>query len=466
MTAGEAVTWVAASAPTVHEVIARAIPLNPGKLGLHDVALHLWMRLFGDGVIAQRTLSAVLGVLSILFTFSVVRELLVPAVASGRRPDWWREWIAAVAALLVALNPPLIHHSREARMYTMLVAVILAQVWFFLRAIRVGGWSNYAGVVVFSALGIAAHFTAGSVMLAEVLWLVPGWLREGLPAGGVLRLRGAVKPLAAVAAAGIMVVLILRVPLYLAFRFFREKGFRWVRQPPLLAPIEFLIMGLGDATNGPVTTHHRISYAFVVMLALAVWGAISGWRFAKGAVTFALLWIFVPTLLPQMLSYLISPFFLLEYALSSFIPFLILAALGMREIGTWRSYAVLALALAFSVAPVRQYRGRQSPTQWRAATELASASLHPGETAMLDPDWTIEVIHYYTRNEPQTPIESAPYRLTALQPPFPNVLIITDYAAEHDPVGRRLLSMNAELLQKFEGVSVFRLSPQLIAPAH
>ena len=49
--------------------------------------------------------------------------------------------------------------------------------------------------------------------------------------------------------------------------------------------------------------------AFILMTALAIWGAISGWRVAKEAVTFALLWIFVPLLLLQIVSYLATPLF-------------------------------------------------------------------------------------------------------------------------------------------------------------
>src|SRR5580658_6143850 len=55
---GEAVSWVAASAPSIREVLASAIVLNPGKLGVHDVALHLWMGAFGDGLTTMRAMSA------------------------------------------------------------------------------------------------------------------------------------------------------------------------------------------------------------------------------------------------------------------------------------------------------------------------------------------------------------------------------------------------------------------------
>ena len=464
MTAGEGVEWIAAAAPNIYGVLHLALPLNPGKLGLYDVMMHLWMEVFGDSLAALRALSAALGALSILLTFMVVLELLAPAVGDARkRQETDRDWIAATAALLVAFNVPLIHHSREARMYMVLVPVVLAQVWFFLRANRAGGWFNYAGVTAFSALGIAANFTAGSVMVAEVLWLAPRLLRGGLHPGSNPQARRALNLLAALAATGIFLAPILRLALHLAFGFFFAHGFRWVKPPDPLAPIELFIVGLGGVSNGPVSGYHRIGYAFILMTALAAWGAICGWRSTKGAVMFALLWTWVPPLLLQILSYLVSPFFLLEYALSSFVPFLILAALGMRELGAWPAYAALALSLVLGVAPIQASRARREPTQWREATELAAANLRPGEIAMVDPDWTVDVVLYYLRNDKRTWVESAPLRLSELQAPFPSVLIITDYGAEHDLVGMKLLSLAPDLLRKFAGVSVFRLSPQRVA---
>jgi hypothetical protein len=135
--AGEAISWAAASAPNIREVLASAIVLNPGKLGVHDVALHLWMGAFGDGLITMRALSAGLGVLSILLAFAVVHELMAPPLGEdATRFDERRDWIAATTALLVALNVPLIFYSRAARMYMVLVPAILAQVWFFCERIE------------------------------------------------------------------------------------------------------------------------------------------------------------------------------------------------------------------------------------------------------------------------------------------------------------------------------------------
>jgi len=392
----------------------------------------------------------------------VTREMLVLATddlaGKDRIPG---DWIAAVAALFAAMNVPLIHHSREARMYPVLIAALLAQVWFFLRAYRIGGWYNYLAITVLSVLAISAHFTGGSVMLAEAIWIAPGLLRAEFPRNPESERRRALKLLGSLAASGMLLVPVLRFPMLLARGFF-GGGYRWVHRPLALAPVEFFIAGLGDTPNGQLSFHHHIRLAFIAISALGVWGAIAGWRLSRSVVIFALLWIFVPILLPQILSYLIQPFFIIEYALSSFVPFLILAALGLYALKPQLRYGALGLVLLVLLFPIRAYR-RRSSEQWSAAIALATANLRPNEIGMIAPGWTIDVVDYYLRNDPHTRIEASPHRLSELRAPFPSVVIITDYGAGHDPTAMKVLSLNPELLGKFVDLSVYRLSPQAIA---
>ncbi|HVN27419.1 MAG TPA: glycosyltransferase family 39 protein [Candidatus Binataceae bacterium] len=458
MNGGEAVSWVAAAQPTVYEVIAHALPLNPGKLGAHDVALHLWMRVFGDRLTSIRALSAFCGLLSIVFIFLLVRELFA-SLDNGRIPTASRDWIAAITALLAALSPTLIHHSQEARMYALLVAAIVAQVWFFIRAVRIGGWLNYVALTAASLLAIAAHFTAGSVMIAEALWLAPDLVSNLRHGENPARIRTSLKVIGALVCAGLILLPILYVPIRFAAGFVSANGFRWVRPPVLLAPLEFFVLGAAGGANGPLSSYHPMSAAFIVMASLAVWGAIRGLRSAGGAVTFALLWMFVPTILPQILSYLVTPFFLFEYALPSYIPFLMLVALGIRELGAWRSYVALALVLAFAVAPIQLHRARTVHEQWQAASEFTAANLRPDQFAMVVPGWTADVMHYYLRNRPDVRVEGAPNHAAQIAPPFPNLLIVTSAVAVKDPIRIRLLAADPHLLRKYIGLSVYGPPP-------
>lgn len=99
--------------------IAR-LPLGDLVEGLrHDGApplfyamLHLWMSVFGDGDLAVRFLPGLFGVLALPLTWAAGRRLGGPAVA----------WSALI---LVAVSPFAVRYSTEARMYSLVVVLVL-----------------------------------------------------------------------------------------------------------------------------------------------------------------------------------------------------------------------------------------------------------------------------------------------------------------------------------------------------
>src|SRR5579863_1649755 len=151
MTADEAPSWLAASAPTVGEALHQGLALNIGRLALHDLTLHFWMVAFGDSVTSIRALSALLGTLAIALVFVVTRELFTskdateaPLLATDTST------VATLSALVFALNVVAIRYSREGRMYALMLDATLVQLWFFLRAVRRGRLVNYFGTALFT----------------------------------------------------------------------------------------------------------------------------------------------------------------------------------------------------------------------------------------------------------------------------------------------------------------------------
>ena len=172
LTSDEGITWSAAAAPTAKQVLGLSLKLDSGKLGLHDLVLHFWMLAFGDSVASLRALSAVLGTLAIVLVFAVTKELLgLDCESPGSPSHDEREAIAALSALLFALNVVAIRHSREARMYPLMLDATLAQVWFFTRAAGFGGAANYAGAGLLAVAASAANLVAVPVFGLEGLWL-------------------------------------------------------------------------------------------------------------------------------------------------------------------------------------------------------------------------------------------------------------------------------------------------------
>ena len=123
---------------------------------LYYVGLHLWMRLAGDGELAVRLPSILAG------------ALLVPLVYALARA-WAPGAPAVLASLLVAVNPFLLWHSQDARMYTLLPAFATASLGFATRALdgRSGWPIHYVGLVVASVLMMYTHYAGVYILLAE-----------------------------------------------------------------------------------------------------------------------------------------------------------------------------------------------------------------------------------------------------------------------------------------------------------
>ncbi len=79
---------------------------------LYYILLHIWVRLFGNGELAVRSLSALLGTLLVLITFLLGRSL---ATEHGSRGTGMQ--LGLLAGLFAAVSPFQVYYSQETRMY-------------------------------------------------------------------------------------------------------------------------------------------------------------------------------------------------------------------------------------------------------------------------------------------------------------------------------------------------------------
>ncbi len=120
-----------------------------------------WVRLFGDGEVGLRSLTALLGTALVPVTFLAAREVV------SRRA-------AVVAAGLVALSPFLVWYSQEARAYALLALLGTASFGLAARARREPTWRALIGWGAVSALALATHYFAIFAIAAETVWLFGG----------------------------------------------------------------------------------------------------------------------------------------------------------------------------------------------------------------------------------------------------------------------------------------------------
>lgn len=387
MTADEGAAWFAAVLPVSHLVKLQP-QLDSGKLALYDLLLHYWILVFGDSLRSMRGLSAAIDTVSILLMFAAVRELYRTVAGSNGRTG---EVAGGFAALMFAFNVALVQSARTARMYPLLSASELAQLWFFLRAQKNGGVLNCLASAAFLAIAIAANFTGVFLLVGESAWLgyvlLAKWRRWR---GAELSVTTAVVSLAA----GVVVLLPFAPAASAASRAAVAGGaLDWIRyQPPLHWIDHVLREGVGT----------KPLFRLYVLLAVVGIGRL--------LTTAPLLPLFLVLLAAGPFTAIITlslfgrPMMVDRYATFSLIMFLGLAAAGAA---TFQSKAgrtlVLVLIVWLSVRAVRH--SAEFWVDWKSAAKIACSRSAASATIGVVPAYAANAVRYHLP-PPRRPLAS------------------------------------------------------------
>jgi 4-amino-4-deoxy-L-arabinose transferase-like glycosyltransferase len=125
-----------------------------------------WSRVFGTGEVGLRSLSALIGTLTVPLAYLAAKELIN------------RRTVALLAAALVALNPYLVWYSQEARSYALMVLFASAALLYFARSLKRPSPGSLALWALASALAICSHYFAAFLIAPEAVWLLLGSTRR------------------------------------------------------------------------------------------------------------------------------------------------------------------------------------------------------------------------------------------------------------------------------------------------
>jgi 4-amino-4-deoxy-L-arabinose transferase-like glycosyltransferase len=168
------VHWARSSLPRILEVSMNLVEdrLPP----LYYLSLHYWRLLVGDGEVAVRLPSVLLGTLLIPLVYRLASDLF-----RDRR-------VALLAAALTTLNPFLVWYSQEARMYAQAVLLVTLGTWLFVKGTSAYygrrresvfhstlTWSGYGLCTV---AGLYTHLYTGFMLPAHALYLLLTWRRS------------------------------------------------------------------------------------------------------------------------------------------------------------------------------------------------------------------------------------------------------------------------------------------------
>ncbi|MEI7891267.1 MAG: glycosyltransferase family 39 protein [bacterium] len=155
----EAFTGIAVK-ENFHDMIVMIV--NDVHPPLYYLVLKLFSGFFGYSVFGIRLFSAIFGVLCVWAVYLVARELFGKSTA------------ALWSSFVVAVSPFAIQYSQEARMYSMLVFLILIASYFFLKGLRTNKIKYFVFWGIFMGLSMLTHYMgiifSSTYFLAYLSW--------------------------------------------------------------------------------------------------------------------------------------------------------------------------------------------------------------------------------------------------------------------------------------------------------
>lgn len=255
-------------------------PTGAGSADIHPLGyytlLWLWMKAFGDSLVAVRLLSILSGLCTVYLIYLIALERLSDT------------GVAHLSALFASLSPFLVHYAQEIRMYSFLAMWLLLATYAYLRGSKPGGWRWWLVFSISAALAQYTHNLAAFYLIALAL----------LP---VLQRNGKVLTRLITASLG---ALILYLPwgLHLPAQFSKIQSAYWVERPDVSRWFTLLLVYI---TNTPLPVI-LIPAALAGALIIVIIGLIQTVRHARQTGTRDGLWLLYLSFGPALFLFLFS----------------------------------------------------------------------------------------------------------------------------------------------------------------
>ena len=341
---------------------ASLIPVLAGvdpNMGLYYVLLSCWVKIFGEGEAAVRSLSAIFGALAVSVIYLLGRHMF------GRAAG-------VVAGLLLASDTFVVQYAQTARSYALLLFLILLSSYFLVVDLDGPTRRREIAFVVASALAVYAHYFALYIIVVQLGTVLAIRRRRALSREWFL-----------IAAA----ILVLCAPeAIFAYRAGASR-LAWI-QPPSWNDIYAVFV---EFTGGSRLT-------LFALVAGGLYAAVSAPRDRRHwQHGFVAAWMIVPVALSFAVSSAL-PMFISYYLIIS-VPGLILFGAAAIERVRYPQAAAMVMAplLLLSAIHLVDFYSRERGECWRDATRYVLEATRPDDGVIFYPDYAHKPFDYYRR---------------------------------------------------------------------
>ncbi len=375
--------------------IVLELPWMDNSPPLYYVLLDAWTVLFGLSETSIRSLSALFGICTIVVIYLVGREL-------------YSERVGLLSAGFLSLSSFHVWYAQDARMYTLLALLTALSFLFLLRWFDdfVDRTSAVLYVIAAVAMGYT-HVFGLFVIASQSAFVVGAWLvLDELDREAVGRW------IAMQAAVGVLLVPYVRI---LLTRLLADGGRTWVTFPTfeyvVTTPLAYF------ATASVVRLEPIVVLGLLALVGGLCVVALSplirrvlgrdpspgstvpdgGDEADRGRRSLLLAsWILVPTVVPLLVTYTITPMYVHRYTIGASIGLFVLVAAGIERLPRPSARVVaVVLLVALLVYPLpSDYRGDQKE-QWRESAQYIEANATDGDVVPLNSEDLAYPFEYY-----------------------------------------------------------------------
>jgi mannosyltransferase len=300
--------------------------------------LHVWLAL-GDSAALLRFPSALAILASLPVAYAIARRLFDPVVA-------------AVAVLLLACNPFLVFHAKDARPYGLAFLLCAVATLAFLRVLESPTRANGFAYALAAALAVYAHAFGAFVIVAHAASTPVLPRAAGAPRVVALALFGA---------------LVACAPLVALIHTAGSAQIGWIAHP---GPRDWLEL-VKDLAGGRIALAAFV-FGCAVMLVRARMGR------PRAAFDAVVLWFAVPLALLAIVSYAVEPVSISRYAIFCVLPLTLATAAAIGEFRRPLVVVATLFLLAVSARIVWTQRSEDAEN-YRAAAAYIAAHAAPGD---------------------------------------------------------------------------------------
>lgn len=340
---------------------------NDPALPLFPFTLFFWLKIFGSGIVAARSISALFSLLSIILVFRLINSL-------------FDKNTAYITVILFILAPFQVYYAQELRVYSMLQFLGLVSVYSFLKLL---GEFKIRIVVIYiftAALILYAHVYGWFLLLFQWSWAFYIWRKGCISQKRFLHV---------VYSGSAAVLFFLPYSFYYFRMILSARNDFWIKIPNLIH-----LAGVFEQYAGYLPL-------FVILIPFAL---VSSFLFIKKKleqdqqrhIVLLLFWVAFPVLLPFILSHMVSPMFQVRYTIFAAVPFYALIAFGINKISNHQLFR-LSLLILIIIAVVGLYKHYSSITRepWDQVVMDLRSNAIPDEPILVGADFCYNYLFLY-----------------------------------------------------------------------